>query len=119
MTWMKSITRPADPAHTFVLLNVLGFPVAAYVATLVVRGLAILQAPAIALVAVVTGAGLVLLAINIWLTWAAARSRASGASIAAMAAWTLACAATLVLLGAYSPLTLALNFAFGGLVRFG
>ncbi len=105
-----------DAARRFALLNVLGFPAAAYLLGLVLRGLVILGAPAVAAVVVASATGVALVALNIWLTWRAARGGASRASVVAMAGWSALCVGTLVVLGSFSPLTLALNYGFADLM---
>lgn len=94
--------------RTFLLVNLLGFPVAGVLMRALLRVMAVAGTQLWIPIALTLGVGIALMIANIVLVGLAYRSPGWTASTIAMAGWSLVCIATLILLGSYSPLNLAL-----------
>jgi hypothetical protein len=94
-----------------VLLNLFGFPVAAVLVRALLRMMQYAAMPLWTLVALALAVGIGLMMANIILVGLVYRASGWTGRTIAMAAWTLACIATMFLLGTYSPLNLALALA--------
>jgi hypothetical protein len=113
------VTDPKTPSPSrlgsiFLLVNLFGFPAASFVLLPVLAWLAMaVSAPRSLHIALPVTLGLPLLVLNVWLVREAWRENAWGAEAAAMSVWTGLCLITFVVLGAFSPISLALRLATG------
>jgi hypothetical protein len=106
--------------RAFLLVNLFGFPAASFVLLPALAWLATAAAaPLWLFLALPVAVGLALLAVNVWLVGAAWRAHGWGGEAAAMSAWTGLCVLTFAMLGAFSPLNLALRLAIGGMAPTG
>ncbi len=98
------------------IVNLLVFPVAGLLLLPAIHGTLDPQAtPLWILAALPVTLGLVLIGGNLGLVLAARHVAGWNGETAAMAVWAALCVATFVLLGAYSPLNLALRLVLRGL----
>lgn len=114
----RKISLPAPPplavtGKTFLLVNLFGVPALSFLARFMGLGADYGGAPQFAMTVFYLALGIGVVGYNAWLTWRGKRAAGWVPAVIAMALWTLACALTLVFLGAFSPVSLAL--AYGGL----
>lgn len=102
------------PGKLFLIVNLLVFPVAGLLLLPSMPRMLDPQTTPLFFVALPVALGLVLTGLNVGLVLAARRAFGWNGETAAMAVWTALCVATFVLLGAYSPLNLALRLVLRG-----
>ncbi|MTI42550.1 hypothetical protein JM93_03144 [Roseibium hamelinense] len=99
--------------RSFLLLNLFGFPVAGYVSSLLARTLAAANVSGDIIMMIALSIGICLILANAWFVFKCWRAGGISSTLAALALWTFACIATLLLYSTYSPLNLAMLMAAG------